>query len=166
AYIDYNNDGDFTSNEVIGMPQTSSTIRAGTFTIPQTAVSNTPVRLRIASSDRVHPNVTCITYVNTQTEDYAIYIRNPLGIKEKLPQLSFSVYPNPSTGQVTVKTETTKTQTLEVVNMLGQVLYTKQLQPNETQEHHLDLSYLPKGMYLVRITSANGETGIQKLILD
>jgi len=60
-----------------------------------------------------------------------------------------ALYPNPSTGLVYVKNA--REDTVQVYNLLGQVVYETKLQGSqETQE--LDLSYLKAGLYEVKIS--------------
>lgn len=73
-----------------------------------------------------------------------------------------NVYPNPSTGMVNIANLPSES-TIEVVNMLGQLVYSsKANQSNYTA----DLSTLPNGSYFVKISSVNEKTKIVKLILN
>jgi hypothetical protein len=63
----------------------------------------------------------------------------------------FSIYPNPSSTQVTIETTAIPTQShLSIVNINGQELMTRQITEAKTQ---LDISNLPGGVYFVRMTS-------------
>ncbi|MBP7809760.1 MAG: T9SS type A sorting domain-containing protein [Bacteroidia bacterium] len=73
-----------------------------------------------------------------------------------------NVYPNPSTGLVNIANLPSES-TIEVVNMLGQSVYSaKANQANFTA----DLSTLSNGSYFVKISSVNEKTKIVKLILN
>jgi SprB repeat/Secretion system C-terminal sorting domain len=64
-----------------------------------------------------------------------------------------SVFPNPSTGQVTVLRPATGAASVEVLNALGQVVRRVVLPTAETR---LDLRELPTGVYTLRLTTAQG----------
>jgi PKD repeat protein len=78
AWIDFNNDGMFSSSELVF--QKLNTINpAGNITIPSGAIHNTPLRMRI-SSDFVGSNLTsCTSNAYGQTEDYAVIITHVSG---------------------------------------------------------------------------------------
>ncbi len=71
---------------------------------------------------------------------------------------TFSFYPNPSNGLVTVVTD--KNIQLEVINIIGEVLYNNSISGTRT----IDFSNFSKGTYFVR-TILNGVTHTEKLIL-
>ena len=58
------------------------------------------------------------------------------------------VYPNPSTGLLNITGVEGSAQRVQLVNLQGQVLLNKQLEKGQTQ---LDVSTLPKGLYLVKV---------------
>jgi len=62
----------------------------------------------------------------------------------------FKVYPNPSTGMVQIETNLTEDGTLEIYDMLGNVVFTKQAVKNQAIGQ-LDLSALSKGLYTIKI---------------
>ncbi len=64
-----------------------------------------------------------------------------------------SVYPNPTTGQLTIETDGLPLLGLEVLDLAGRL----QLQ-GASQQYRLDLSGLPTGTYLVRIATERGVT--------
>ena len=77
----------------------------------------------------------------------------PSGIKQNsIKQVAFTIYPNPSNGNFTIKTNNLKDNTqLIIYNQLGQIVLTKQLN-NEFTNLNLDVS---AGVYQVRIVSGN-----------
>jgi hypothetical protein len=66
------------------------------------------------------------------------------------PNNSILIYPNPSTGRLTVETSLTPANSqLTIMNLCGQQLITRQITSPKTQ---IDISSLPSGVYFVRIT--------------
>ncbi len=80
----------------------------------------------------------------------------------------FSVFPNPSSGKVTVSFSTVLSEqsvTLKVFNQLGQELQTQTLTTfNGLQNVELNLSDLPKGMYMVEMSNGKS-TRIKRISL-
>ncbi len=74
---------------------------------------------------------------------------NPSDIEEQDNQI-FNIFPNPSSGQITIETGFLSKQdlTIEVINSLGQIVYTKSMQISEREELNLNLL---KGIYFVKI---------------
>ena len=75
-------------------------------------------------------------------------------------------YPNPTNGWMLLKSKEVEIERVEVVNMLGQVVYQKALQKNIF--HSLDLQTIPEGMYWLRMitefgTKSTPDTKIIKL---
>jgi hypothetical protein len=78
----------------------------------------------------------------------------------------FSVYPNPSSGKLTVSFSSLTTEqnvTLKVYNLIGQEVQSQTLTTfNGLQSIELNLSELPKGMYMVEMS--NGKSSRVKRI--
>lgn len=80
------------------------------------------------------------------------------GINE-LENSEFSVYPNPSNGNVTVKNITINSS-LELVNILGEVVYKDKM---STDTKAFDFSNLPAGNYYLKMTNPEGKSSVKKL---
>ncbi|MBK0403051.1 PKD domain-containing protein [Adhaeribacter sp. BT258] len=174
AFIDFNNDGNFSGT----VEEVASTFNKGLHSaiivVPRTAVRNTWLRFRIVDLDQdfSHPSP-CGSARAGQAEDYAIMIQdkiemitNVVGIKDDKTDLvkKVNVYPNPSNGTFSIEIPTVLKGScqLEIQNMVGQVLATKMYSGNGGLIP-MDLKYLPKGMYLLKIN--NEEIGVIKKIL-
>ena len=88
------------------------------------------------------------------------------GAIHELPLQEFSVFPNPTTGEVTMdmSTYTGQAVRVEVYNMQGQLLQLKELDEVETPTERLDLSGYQNGMYLIQVKT-EGAPGITKRIV-
>ncbi|NUO00669.1 MAG: T9SS type A sorting domain-containing protein, partial [Saprospiraceae bacterium] len=83
-------------------------------------------------------------------------------------QPEFSVYPNPTTGVVTVDLSGyafRETVRLQVFNTNGQPIHNLELNNLETATQRLDLSTLPNGVYLIRIQSDGLPDAISRVVL-
>ncbi|WP_269222382.1 endonuclease [Flavobacterium sp. IMCC34518] len=73
-----------------------------------------------------------------------------------------ALYPNPSNGEFTVSyTNSNKTYTIEIFSMLGQTVYSKE----NIKQSSVQISNLPKGIYLVKITD-DSKTTNKKIIIN
>jgi hypothetical protein len=84
-------------------------------------------------------------------------------------QNSFSVYPNPTTGQVFVSffnSNGLKNVSLQVKNVIGQNIYEKSYDVNANEfVQEINLGHLPKGIYFVEVASDKAKE-IRKIILE
>ncbi|NVK27205.1 MAG: right-handed parallel beta-helix repeat-containing protein [Flavobacteriia bacterium] len=101
----------------------------------------------------------------SDTATYTAMVRG-IGLNELSGVSDIRLFPNPSTGAVTLSINLVEAQDvlLEVVNLQGQTLYTEQLGRVEGEyQWTADLGNLPKGAYFVRLT---GDTGVKTLPLS
>lgn len=89
----------------------------------------------------------------------------PLAITEAgNNQITFEVFPNPATSVINIKVASSLIDSCDykLYNSNGQVILSGHLGNNT----RLDLAHLPKGIYLLRLLSKTGNTGLQKIILQ
>ena len=82
-----------------------------------------------------------------------VYGQTPTGINETAENLAFSIYPNPTTGKLTIEIGTEVITNIAVTNLLGEVV----LQP-QIQQSTIDISSLSTGMYILNIATKNGKS--------
>jgi hypothetical protein len=82
------------------------------------------------------------------------------------PFSGLQLYPNPGSGNFTVKTnfESGKKITLCVQNILGEELHSASYSNPPSGQYELDINNLPNGIYIVKLAS-DSETAIQKVII-
>jgi hypothetical protein len=98
--------------------------------------------------------VTAEDGTTSQTYTFTLTTEWCLGIAEELSE-KITVSPNPSSGIFTISTSTKLNDfSMEVIDHLGKVLYSSE-SLEDIQEHVLDLSDLPSGMYNLRIKAQN-----------
>jgi hypothetical protein len=89
------------------------------------------------------------------------------GINDLEVSNKINVYPNPSSGQVTLEMtdDIAKGATVSIYNLLGEQTNAPiEIKPNVTQAT-LNLSNLEPGAYLMKIETVSG-TGIKQLIIN
>ena len=83
-----------------------------------------------------------------------------LGIQENQLNNQFKVFPNPTTGQITIEAKDIKTIT--ILNITGKILETKQINHSVTT---IDLSNFPNGIYFIRVQT-KASSGIVKVVKE
>ena len=79
------------------------------------------------------------------------------------PGPQFSLSPNPASGTVTVETAE-GAEMVEIVDMAGCVVHSQATPHSAPQPLTLDISALPSGVYLVRLSTPQG-SALRKLIV-
>jgi outer membrane protein assembly factor BamB len=103
-----------------------------------------------------------LMFQNNRFRNSSLCPFNTNTIQESTEDLSFSIYPNPTSGSVTVSVLNEDHFQIEIVNKLGQVLY----QTIVTNNMKMDISFLKHGLYFIRIQTENQKFGIKKLMIQ
>ena len=77
----------------------------------------------------------------------------------------FDLYPNPATDEVAIVFEETNDVLIEIFDMMGRMIYCEQVDSKQ-KKITLLLSSYQKGIYLVKLTTADSKTGLKKLIIQ
>lgn len=77
-----------------------------------------------------------------------------LSLDNKEVSNEIALYPNPTSGNVTLEIAQGGTYTIDVLNLVGQVVYSEQVSINGGEKLNRDFSNLNKGVYLINL---NGE---------
>lgn len=92
----------------------------------------------------------------------------PAAVKStSFKESSFTIYPNPTGGMITIKSGSLITKgELRVENVLGQLVCTKKITTNGTGiDETINLSQYPKGIYFVQINTG-GVVEVRKIVLE
>ncbi|PJR03395.1 zinc-dependent metalloprotease [Avrilella dinanensis] len=152
AWIDYNNDGFFDSNELIMSSNGTESYEThtATFLVPETASTvtiDTPLRMRIASdfySSNIPEPCGMLTY--GQVEDFTVFVTGTLST-EDIEQSTLKVYPNPTSDILNLSE---KVNNIEIYATDG-----RKVMSFESAEQ-INVSSLPAGTYMIKaINSAN-----------
>lgn len=85
------------------------------------------------------------------------------GIKEYVSSLLFRLYPNPGTGIFMLELVNEKATHLEVINTIGELIFTTDL---TSSNYQLDLRNSAKGIYSVNIRSEKGKWATKKIVIQ
>ncbi len=180
VWIDLNQDGDFTdAGELLYVSPTSTTAYQAftvTLNIPASA-SLGETRMRIASKRSSAAN-SCGSYQYGEVEDYTINITQSLGgasasVVETAISSEFvsKVFPNPAANQATVEFVLTENASvsLTMMNLAGKVV-AKRTWTGEGSAQNIsetiNVSSLPKGLYLLQLASDKGASQNHKLVVE
>jgi hypothetical protein len=83
-------------------------------------------------------------------------------VKEIITRQGFSIYPNPSSGQFTVRFDEVTGRTIAVTDLSGRLI--EEVQFNGT-EYSFSRPKLNAGVYFVKVTAANKEEAVKKIII-
>jgi Secretion system C-terminal sorting domain/Repeat of unknown function (DUF5648) len=90
---------------------------------------------------------------------------NPVNVKTETDSINtnnFTVFPNPTTGLITIKNDSKTIDSVTVNNLFGEEIQTNKTGGSNTV---LDISNLPKGIYLVKVKS-QGEEKVMRVIKE
>ncbi|MFY1048263.1 reprolysin-like metallopeptidase [Chryseobacterium sp. GP-SGM7] len=158
VFIDYNNNGVFEASErVYNYPVALPTGPiSGNFTIPSTAVTNQPLRMRVilyyagASNAGLSLGNTfagCGTFSYGEVEDYNIVVVTNLATNESgSVKTGIQVYPNPATDVLNITKVSNKAK-FEIHNAVGQIIKAGEINNNQVR-----VSELVKGTYIISIS--------------
>ena len=98
------------------------------------------------------------TFQATENHDLVVHLLNTQGIAENAIQAM--VYPNPTKGDIIVECE--GLSHVRIVNAFGQTVYNADLEGDQTR---IDLSQMAKGIYMMHLEAAGGQT-VRKIVVE
>lgn len=75
-----------------------------------------------------------------------------LGVEEYNEVNIFSLYPNPSNGNITISSDEKGIENIQIFDLAGKIISDESL--NLVFNHQMDLNHLPNGVYLVKINNS------------
>ncbi len=85
------------------------------------------------------------------------------GVEEYSKNSTISVFPNPSTGLFNVKLNSNSDSSIEIINTLGQTVYSESV---FTENQIINLQHLQSGLYSVKIYENGKFVSINKIIIQ
>ncbi len=146
AWIDFNRNGTFEAGEVVMQTAPNQTTPVTqTFSVPETAVTGKPLKMRVALRFNTTQTEPCGTYTYGEVEDYAVLISPTLGVSENANSNAVQVYPNPATDILNVA-KVSANATYTIHNVAGQVVSGGKIQDNK-----VPVSKLQTGVYIISV---------------
>ena len=171
VWIDYNDDLDFTENEVIiNNYVIAPGLGAGTytdiinFTLPQTAELGQHILRAKANWSGDVPDDPCVETSYGETEDYSVVIvESALGLVDNTFQLKPILYPNPSDGIVSLDLRSNYNDvTIQLNDILGRQVMNRNY--SEGKVFNLNITEEP-GVYFLSVYAENRKV-VFKLIIN
>ena len=95
-----------------------------------------------------------------------VYVNLPVSARDLAGQM-ISLYPNPSNGSVRIEGPVHVLQgKISVMDLTGRVVYSEDASTQRSGPYLLDLDYLGKGYYLVRLENTSGDTFLHPLVIQ
>lgn len=121
------------------------------------------LNLTVSISDSGYNNVPVyLAFVDNSYYGYKLYIdsvhiekESTADVKEFAENVKFNVYPNPTKGVLNINTSN-NLQSVMLTNLSGKTII-------ESQEKQLNLAFLPKGIYILRVYTDLG-VGTRKIV--
>lgn len=87
------------------------------------------------------------------------------GVKELENDISFSIYPNPTAGQLNIKFDSeTEVKLINITSLEGKLIYTEKIANLTLLEKQLDIEDLANGPYYLEIVSKDGSVVTKSFI--
>jgi hypothetical protein len=93
------------------------------------------------------------------------YMGAPTSVEEN-SNSTFSVYPNPASGELKIENAKCKINSIEIYDMQGRRSLTPTLSKGEGVAASVDVSALESGIYFVRLLFSNGEIKNLKVAIE
>ncbi|MDQ1769254.1 S8 family serine peptidase [Labilibaculum sp. A4] len=173
-YIDFNRDGEFTSNEIIVSGYTASAgISSSNITIPANAAIG-KTRMRVMLKHRRAAKSGCEIFSQGEVEDYTVDISNTAPapatkssglafgnpLSETPPIEELKLYPNPAKNFVTLYIQGNIQSKVRISSLTGKTI---QILTLDQESNSIDISNLPSGMYFISIE--DGDEIISKKLI-
>ena len=92
----------------------------------------------------------------------AFDIDGTIGVEESVTETNIEIYPNPASDFVRVSTVNGQQSTVRVYNTLGMLVEEFEMQSNEIE---INVSDYKSGMYFINISTDNGDTFTEKVVV-
>ncbi|HLV40026.1 reprolysin-like metallopeptidase [Xanthomarina sp.] len=169
VWIDWNQNCTFDTNEAYSLGTAINVVNQATtgspltITVPSDAVLGMTTMRVVMKNENTDNLLPCENGFYGQVEDYSVNIIAPLSVDE-FDANTFSVYPNPTHGELYIKLNNTDDINISIIDIRGRRVY-NEFNNNKTLVRTLDVSSLASGMYLLNI-ERNGSKATKKIIIE
>lgn len=167
VWIDFSNDGNFDSTELVFGDSATVYSHNGYAAIPISGPLGVPLRMRVGSEvDLYAPPDGCSNVQYGQYEDYTVYLNGPTDISGLTNKPFFSLYPNPFHSKATFKALSVgnainvSNSRLKIYNSFGALVCEEEFLKNignGLPDYTIDRGNLSDGMYFYEIINAKNK---------
>ncbi len=178
-WIDYNNDGELTEDEVFfsTLELTSSNSQnttlvkyydANSLAVPSHAVVNTPIRMRVINEYKDgNEFYACDNLPRGRALDFTVIINPALSISDYNEIGKLNISPNPFDNYLDIESEKAFKGALKIINVLGQEVYAQeglQIQGGGKLQIRLDELPLATSLYHLMLINEDGQVVHKKIM--
>ncbi len=167
-WIDYNQDGEFASNELVyDSGSGSSSAVSGSFTVPESAlVGSTRMRISMKYVGGIWsegpPPTVCENYSYGETEDYCVYLDEATSVLETDADQTFNLFPNPARDVLTIELgDESSNLSYRITDMTGRMVAHGAITGSRRA---IDLNTLAPGSYSLTLMNVQGQVATQQFI--
>ena len=157
-----------TINPQIGIIKTDS-VGNGTSCVLQSSVSQVPIAITMAPSIFTTAEAGLVNSlhlipinITLDTISGCVNVYTIGGVVERTTTDNLSIYPNPTKDNLTIETNLNKEQRLEIINLIGQTVYTNII---NNKKATVNTSAFAKGVYILKLSS-DKETVVRKFVKE
>ncbi|MBL0048952.1 MAG: T9SS type A sorting domain-containing protein [Bacteroidetes bacterium] len=173
AWIDYNQDGQFSNSEYISIDtMTSFNYSSVVFTVPAgIPIGTTRMRVRSGrppSPPFFSPNYACTFFNVGETEDFFVSIDFPTKLPSGYEGTQLNIWPNPASKElkISLPNSAVRNTQIKLLNLAGQTIFEEQIiQNSNLKESVIDVSHIIKGIYFLQVI-LQGEIINRKIIIE
>ena len=145
--------GDGSANDTIAYPSHTYSV-AGFYSICLTIIDSTGCTYTYCNSSYLQKSTNSMVTIN-------VILHGTLGINTNELSNQIKVYPNPTKDNLTIETNSTKEQRIEIVNLIGQTVYTTII----NKKAIVNTSSFPSGVYILKLYT-DKETVVRKFVKE
>ncbi len=170
AWIDFNQNGTFETNEkIFGSSSSTTATVSGTFDVPSNAsLGSTRMRvlMKYYSGSGNNANNPCETFSYGEVEDYSINITNSTLTMDSFNDNNVLIYPNPFKSTLSFHLPNNNALRVQILDITGRVVtQIDNMTPvNKTIELHNN-SHLSAGTYFIKLTDKALNTTVIKRVI-
>ncbi|WP_417873010.1 M14 family zinc carboxypeptidase [Xanthomarina gelatinilytica] len=170
AWIDFNQNGTFETNEkIFGSSSSTTATVSGTFDVPSNAsLGSTRMRvlMKYYSGSGNNANNPCETFSYGEVEDYSINITNSTLTMDSFNDNNVLIYPNPFKSTLSINLPNNHALRVQILDITGRVItQIDNMTPvNKTIELHNN-SHLSAGTYFIKLTDKALNTTVIKRVI-
>jgi len=168
AWIDFSNDGDFDTTEIIFADSAIVYTHAGYVAIPVLGMINIPLRMRVASDYSIPPPINAcqpVQYGNYM--DFTIYFAGPDAITE-YQKSDLMVFPNPVTGDASITIQNLPDGLtrcyMKIYDAKGNLVSNELI--DDPKAISIRRNQLSHGMFFFQLTSDSGFQSVGKFLVE